>query len=159
MKVKLAAALVVIVIVVVLVGIFVYLCTIGFSIQTPRPPSASFSSAEQDSATTMRLTFGEVDPSIQYMRLKIILHYNDTVRDVYLGTYPFDPGGTGYINTIAGGQNYSIFYDDVDSDGLVDTGEYSDVMYSGASLPAGSYTVSLIWMGSGSAIAVAHILV
>lgn len=127
--------------------------------QPPRTPSASFSSAEKDSASTMKLIFGDADSSIQYLRLKIILHFNDSVRDVYLGTYPFDPNGTGYVNTVAGGQNYSVLYDDSDSDGLVDSGEHLGVMYSGSELPAGNYTVGLIWMGSGNAITIAHILV
>ena len=112
--------------------------------QPPRTPSASFSRVEQDSASTMRLTFGDTEPSIRYLDLKIILHLNNTVRDVYLGTYPLDPNGNGYINTNAGGQNYSVFYNDADSDGLVDSGEHVGIAYSGASLPAGSYAAALI---------------
>ncbi len=159
MKGKLVLAIAAIIVAaVVLIGMTAYLNALG-SGHTSRPPSASFSSAEQDSASTLKLTFGEVDPTIEYMMLKILLHFNDTVRDVYLGTYPFDPNGTGYVNIVTGGQNYSVFYVDSDSDWLVDSGEHVGVIHSGGSLPSGNYTVSLLWAGTGNSIALAYVFV
>lgn len=152
-----AALVVIVVVVVVLVGIFVYQSTL-VSIETPETPSASFSSAEQDSASTMNFTFGDAEQSIRYLDLKVILHINNTNRDVYLGTYPFDPSGTGYVNEVAGGQNYSVSYDDVDSDGVVESGEHLGVTYLSGMLPEGDYTVYLL-SGTGSVITSAHVLV
>jgi hypothetical protein len=147
---KLVVALVVVVAAVVLIGIIAY-DTIGKS-QPPRTPSASFSSAEKDSASTMKLTFREAESSLRYADLKMILHLNDTVDDAYLGTYPLDPNGTGDVNSIAGGQNYSISYDDVDSDGVVESGEHLGVEYLSGTLPAGDYTVYLVWACNGSVV-------
>ncbi len=155
MKGKLAIGFIVIVTVAVVAGIMAY--GLIAKSQPPRTPSASFSVAEQDSASTMKLTFGDADSSIKYVHLKIILHINDTVSDVYLGRYAFDPNNTSYTNPVTDGRNYSVSYDDLDSDGLVDPGESVGVAYSGSELPSGVYTVYLIWIGNGDAITIVYV--
>lgn len=108
----------------------------------------------------MKLTFRDAESSLRYVDLKIILHRNDTLSDdTYLGTYPLDPNGTGYVNLIADGQNYSVSYDDADSDGIVESGEQLYVTYSSGMLPSGDYIVYLDWANNGHIITSVHVLV
>jgi hypothetical protein len=153
---KLVVGLAVVIAAVVLIGIIVY--EAYGNPPTKMPDKASFSSAEMDSASTMKFTFRDAESGMRYVDLKMVLHLNDTFEDVYLGTYPLDPNGNGDVNPIANGQNYSVSYDDVDSDGVVESAEHLGVIYNSGALPTGNYTVYLL-SGLGNLITSAHVLV
>ncbi len=111
--------------------------------QPPRAPYAEFSSVTTVSPYSIRATFGEADSGIDIMECKIIIHLNDT----YVGTYPFDPNGTGDVNELLDGANYSISFVEFDENGMVDLGDAVYVEYSKGVLPSSEYRVYFLWRG------------